>query len=1732
MAKPPVDAASTATLALEVEKERWRRERAEKDGLGSAAAAAPTEDLTGTILSIIMCFGPGQHARCLEQPHPKMDRWDTHRRKALVLCVIQHDFRTTTDAFSELMDKMQPLEAEDSVAFALDSEEAYRSGALQRIDAIAASEPRALVLEEAGEVPEAMLMALLRIPTLERCVMVGDHQQLRPAVNSYDLQMQKKLDISCFERLVKLGMTVPCLQTQNRMRVNLLPPVLQHYPLLQSNTDRIGHLENVPWLAEPLFWWACESIASRQETSWCNHEQAHRAVQLASFLVKQEAIEAPKITVLVPYASQMFLTRMLLKEVSMDDVGCSTVDQFQGDENEVIILCLVRCDEIESRKLGFLGTVNRMIVATSRQKRALIIIGSPRCFGMHPEWNKLITSMKGADAVGGAGQLGEALPLRCPRHPHKLLSVPDSRCFPASGVGEGCQMSLACGHTCQLKCHSLSQAHGFCKKMVTHVHELCGHVFDYQCHAIPTDCPQKLLITLDCGHFLTTICGSKKVDTEVAVKCSQLNNVELPCGQAISLPCGVPSAGYLDPDFNACSSCLRIMLLGSSISYAKLCKIRSQGPCLPIGGCVPCMPSTLIDACVDTTARLGLCGKKDIDMLRKALRAGVVPHSLAIAAVPDPLLWDHQASVDEKRSVQKKYNEEQGLWRMVLRESGIAVPKEWIKQGLTLITAMALLDVATEGRAAPFSTAAEARAAPSSATVLSHRLGLLHKAGISNTQVLAGVLREAGDALYAALSTHDKSPLWYQQDEKQLAAVVVDRLKAASLPHLNAKQLAAGLGFGAASITADLGVAATSITAGLGGAAAFITLSVGSGEAEERQTKGRKRGGGAKMAKLSRKSLGKRGGGGEAEVEEEEKQTKGGGGGKGEVELRRKIPRKRGNGGDLEVEEKETSDKGGEAEEPAEKRQRSRCGGGGEAEKWRRRRRSPSKAGTTPYTVEEIERLCAMVFEDHENPLADRLRSSWDLPPTSDVLSPPHLEVPMHYLYQISHADRLYVSIDLRSADFHVLSLAVPGLIQQGSWAEWLSSTLDPQLTAKVSFLADLKPLRVRALGKVAHRKNAALRLLARLLVALGLRHAGDFACVDSVFRFSCDELCIKLREGASPSSGLRLSELLQSALKQLHWCYLLPTRLEVFHLQRLDFGEQMVLAQGRADGDDSITKLHLGHPLLYTSAQFVELPSVHDSAWAEPQHLCRPPEQRCDDSYYVRKMDLQGASSQHGTVFKHLPIWARPHSVPRATALPASSQSVPRATALSASSQSVPRATALSASSQSVPRATALPASGQSVPRATALPASSQSVPRATALPASSQSVPRATALPASGQSVPRATALPASSQSVPRATALPASSQSVPRATALPASGQSVPRTTALPASSQSVPRATALPASGQSVPRTTALSASGQSVPRATALPASSQSVPRATALPASGQSAPRATALPASGQEGQSGDAPASSPPCTGAELNSQNESLVAQEKVANISFGQGDPVQQQLSEELPPPLPLPRPPPQKKKKPVSVFSNSRMDGLPPGSLESRKSSRAQKRRKQSRVPNSSDQWKQSSSRRSPDRLRGSRSHVDEMPQPGHPEREPRHPEHHRPSDYPVNDFLEQRPHPGHPGHPDIEPRSPERLRGSRSHVAEMPQPGHPERESRSPEHYWPWDYPFNDYLEQRPHPGHPGHPDTEPRSPGHRMRSDSLVHGYFEQRHHTGHPDREPRSSEHHPRPMVRFACSP
>ena len=69
-----------------------------------------------------------------------------------------------------------------------------------------------------------------------------------------------------------------------------------------------------------------------------------------------------------------------------------TIDMYQGDENDIVIVSLVRSNN--KKMIGFLKLLNRRCVAQSRARCGLYFIGNSETLSTDTNWNTMITKMK------------------------------------------------------------------------------------------------------------------------------------------------------------------------------------------------------------------------------------------------------------------------------------------------------------------------------------------------------------------------------------------------------------------------------------------------------------------------------------------------------------------------------------------------------------------------------------------------------------------------------------------------------------------------------------------------------------------------------------------------------------------------------------------------------------------------------------------------------------------------------------------------------------------------------------------------------------------------------------------------------------------------------------------------------------------------------------------------------------------------------------------------------------------------------------------------------------------------------------------------------------------------------------------------------------------------------------------------------------------------------------------
>ncbi|XP_078352980.1 uncharacterized protein LOC144637775 isoform X2 [Oculina patagonica] len=286
------------------------------------------------------------------------------------------------------------------------------TGATMRANLLADIRPSVMIVEEAAEILEGQLVAVIP-PSVQHLIMIGDHKQLRPMVHYQRLKRRHNFDLSMFERLFNCKIPYKQLGFQCRMRdefVDLLRQ-LKIYPELKTNEQLVR--ENVfPQCVEKSMYFWTHTIGesdSKNSHSKLNEAEARKITEVAERLCGEGQVLPSKITVLCSYRGQVteIKHRFLRSTVTaLKQIAVATIDSFQGQENDIILISLVRSSQ--AGKIGYLSSLNRLCVAISRARCGLYL------FGNHAHLGK--ASRKGwqivSDAMREKKCLGRNFPFR------------------------------------------------------------------------------------------------------------------------------------------------------------------------------------------------------------------------------------------------------------------------------------------------------------------------------------------------------------------------------------------------------------------------------------------------------------------------------------------------------------------------------------------------------------------------------------------------------------------------------------------------------------------------------------------------------------------------------------------------------------------------------------------------------------------------------------------------------------------------------------------------------------------------------------------------------------------------------------------------------------------------------------------------------------------------------------------------------------------------------------------------------------------------------------------------------------------------------------------------------------------------------------------------------------------------------------------------------------------------
>lgn len=266
-----------------------------------------------------------------------------------------------------------------------------------------------VIIDEACQCVELSAIIPLRYGC-KKCIMVGDPNQLPPTVLSQKAA-SFKYEESLFVRMQRANPeSVYLLDVQYRMHPQISKfPSAQFYRSKLSDGPLMFEKNERPWHRDfPLSPYRFFDIGGRHQQndrtkSFFNSLEARVALELVEKLMEILPPEGfgGRIGIISPYKEQIRTLKdtfvRKFGNLILNEIDFNTVDGFQGQEKEIIIMSCVRASETGS--VGFLSDVRRMNVALTRARTTLWILGNKQSLRRDKIWSKLITDAEDRNCV-------------------------------------------------------------------------------------------------------------------------------------------------------------------------------------------------------------------------------------------------------------------------------------------------------------------------------------------------------------------------------------------------------------------------------------------------------------------------------------------------------------------------------------------------------------------------------------------------------------------------------------------------------------------------------------------------------------------------------------------------------------------------------------------------------------------------------------------------------------------------------------------------------------------------------------------------------------------------------------------------------------------------------------------------------------------------------------------------------------------------------------------------------------------------------------------------------------------------------------------------------------------------------------------------------------------------------------------------------------------------------------
>ena len=235
-----------------------------------------------------------------------------------------------------------------------------------------------LVIDEAGQCIEPLAYCIF--PLADKYVLAGDHFQLPPTVLSHEAA-KLGLNKSILEVAIGHVPAIYLLDTQYRMRESIAG--------FSGNYFYEGKLRTAAHLVDSgkhiSFIDTAGSGFQESRGSDGMSLQNKGELEVVQKLLETGSLDPARVALISPYSGQVTAAREILPK----EMRISTIDSFQGQEKEVIILSLVRSND--DGEIGFLKDYRRMNVAITRAQQQLFVVGDSATIGADPFYNAFLS---------------------------------------------------------------------------------------------------------------------------------------------------------------------------------------------------------------------------------------------------------------------------------------------------------------------------------------------------------------------------------------------------------------------------------------------------------------------------------------------------------------------------------------------------------------------------------------------------------------------------------------------------------------------------------------------------------------------------------------------------------------------------------------------------------------------------------------------------------------------------------------------------------------------------------------------------------------------------------------------------------------------------------------------------------------------------------------------------------------------------------------------------------------------------------------------------------------------------------------------------------------------------------------------------------------------------------------------------------------------------------------------